>query len=1011
MDSTLKTDNAALSMLRRSSLLASLSDGDFQNIVGKSEQINCAFGDVIDTQQKGNFYILVSGKIRLIEKTRTNDESPIVTLEHSGEFWSDAWATSSTESALIARASEPSVLLRLSDDARSYLSSCNTETAKFLRQNEEQFAWLSKLHTTGLWQNLTPRQLRVLLSYCQRVELKAGDSSLQSLMGLCILYKGSIELTDDHGKHNLSVGEYFVHGKVGPIEASKGSLQTLQPSELIVLSEHAFSELSLHAEDLAQRLIQITTHGSSIVHAKPKLTTSIDGQGHQSAATHEAEAEPLWTQMRRYLHQYPFIMQQSQMDCGITCIAMVALMFGKRLDINDLRERAGVSIEGTSMLSLAETAENTGFMTRGIRGTYEGLLNAKLPLICFWKNNHFVVLYEINQKEALIGDPGEGLVKVSREEFTKNFSKSALEMVPTANLKMAPNAKNPLKIILPLLKPYSSQARDILLAGVVFQCLMMITPFFTQTIVDRVMVHEDISMLNMLLIGMILVTCFQSAITFTQGVLISTLSTKLDHELFVQFFKHLFSLPLSFFEQRSTGDVLARFNENSKITAFLSGNSVTVLLDGAMTSIYLAVLFWYSWKFGAATVFYAAMLIVATVAYTPMLRGFSNELFKKSVLNDSCLIESVHGVEKIKASAAENRTRWKWELIFVDKLAVSFRQQLAFNGYHVFTQMIHLCGRILLMWLGAHLVIGKEFTVGQYMAANMMAGMVIDPLMRLTAMWQSLQSVNIAVERLGDVFRSTPEQTGLRARLPQVKGEIEFRNVSFRYNANSAKNTLLNINFKMRPNEMVAIVGRSGSGKTTIARMIQALYLPSAGQVLIDGIETNQLELSDLRKFIGVVAQVEFFFSGTVRENISFYRPDAPIDEVISAARIAGIHEKILSMGSGYETMLVEGGQNFSGGERQRLAIARALLHNPRIMIFDEATSALDSESESQIQKCMDSVRHGRTMVVIAHRLSTIKSADIILVVDQGQIVERGTHDELLQKKGLYFSLCSHQSI
>lgn len=897
MDPALAIEDSTKSNLRHSRLMASLTDKQFDHLVMHAKFATYNFGDVLEDEDVETIYILVSGKIRVLEKNASGEESTTCSYGNVGDCWSNHWSAPGSNQPLRARASDPVRLLKLQEPLLSEFTAIkNFETS--LAESCTQFA-----------------------------QHRASQQHSQS---------------------------------AGPL----------------------------------------------IISPPPHVGPSIDPN-----ATIHPEAEPIWTQVSRFLHHYPFIMQQSQMDCGITCLAMVGLFFGKRLDINELRERAGVSIEGTSMLSLAETAEGVGFMTRGIRGTYDGLMNAKLPVICFWRNNHFVVLYEINKKEALIGDPGEGLITVSREEFNKDFSHSALELVPTAELRQAPGGKNPLKIILPLLKPYKRETRDIIIAGVLFQCLMMITPFFTQTIVDRVMVHEDISMLNMLLIGMVLVTAFQSGITFCQGVLISTLSTKIDHALFVQFFKHLFSLPLKFFEQRTTGDILARFNENARITAFLSSNTVTVLLDAVMTVIYLVVLFWYNWVFGLATVGYAGMLVAATLAYTPLLRGFAAELFKKTVASDSTVIESVHGVEKIKSAAAENRTRWKWELVFVDKLSVQFRQQLAYNGYGVFTQMIHLCGRILLMWLGAHLVISNQFTVGQYMAANMMAAMVIDPLMRVIGMWQSLQSVNIAVQRLGDVFQAVPEQTGAKARLPDLQGHVEFCNVTFRYNEHASKNTLLNVSFEIKPNTMVAIVGRSGCGKTTIARLLQGLYLPSNGAVLIDGADTRQIDLNDLRKNIGVVAQQEFFFSGTVRENLAFYVPDAPIEQIIAATQVAGIHERIKAMASGYDTMLSEGGQNMSGGERQRLAIARALLHRPRIMIFDEATSALDSESEHHIQTCMESIRRGRTMLVIAHRLSTIKSADIILVVDQGQIVEAGTHDQLLQKKGLYAALCSQQSI
>ncbi len=1023
MELELDLEQSIKTRLRRSDLFSQLSDEQFGQLIGQLEPERLALGDLIPTRNQG-VDLLVSGKIRLFERLPDGRENNLCTLDTTGECWSDSWLHASGNGILLARASQSSVLLKAELAAFENLAASNKQFKLHfdeLKLRWENFCFLRQL---APFASIVSTKLLSLSRYSRRLRVQKDANDLAAVEGLFVLLQGEIECIQKNEQERLLPGQSFVLGNFGSFKADTEMCRVIEDADLIVITREIYSELLDHSPDLAELLAATRdtefglNAGLSTAAAAAFQPPPVQSAAANQAFSTETEEENLnpeegsfASRIGRAWRQYPFIMQQSQMDCGVSCLAMVALYYGKRLDINDLRERADVSVEGTSMLALAETAEHVGFMSRGIRGTYEGLLNARLPLICFYKQNHFVVLYEINKNEARIGDPAEGLLKVSREEFTKNFSKSALELVPTVELKRAPGAKNPLSILLPLLKPYSGPVRDVLIAGIVYQALMIITPFFSQTIIDRVIVHEDISMLNMLLLGMILVSCFQSALTFARGILISTLSSKIDHSLFVQFFKHLLSLPLKYFEQRSSGDILARFNENARITAFLSGNTITVILDSCMAVIYMAVLFYYKWSFGLATLVYVSLLMAAVTAYTPLLRGFSNEIFKKTVANDSCVIETVHGIEKIKSAAAENRTRWKWEILFVDKLSVTFRQQLAYNGYSQVTQLVHLIGRVLLMWLGANLVIEKTFTVGQYMAANMIASMAVDPILRLISLWQQLQSVNISVERLGDVFRALPEQTGQKARMHDLRGFIEFKNVTFRYNEHAQQNTLLNISLRIQPNQMIAIVGRSGCGKTTLARLMQGLYLPSSGSVMIDGVDTSQIELSDLRKKIGVVAQHEFFFSGTVRENLAFYMPDAPLEKIIEVAKIAGIHEKIKTMGSGYDTMLSEGGQNLSGGERQRMAIARALLHDPRILIFDEATAALDSESERHIQLCMDEIRKGRTMVVIAHRLSTIKSADLILVVDQGQIVEAGNHAGLLQKKGLYFHLCSQQSI
>lgn len=1018
MDLDLGIRSDLITKLRSSELCSFLSDKEFAHFLQSGQHMQLGLGDLLPESSANMLKILTSGRIRLLHRFPSGDESNICVLDLTGDTWCDFWLPPDGQSIVLARASQESQIVLIEPSICNDLATRNAKFAEHFSSMKLQWECFGFLRKMEIFHETPSAKLKAIARYLNPGTVNFQNVSPESLNGLYIIFQGDVECITGSESHTLRCGDYFIAREFGPFKASGKNFKAQSSVQVLSISEAQYDDLLNHSPELAQVIANAINASSG--EARNAINASSDSfhQSPRSSPTHSVPAlepeineDPISTRVNRLLHQYPFILQQSQMDCGITCIAMVALFYGKRLDINDLRERAGVSIEGTSFLAMADTAEHLGFMARGVSGTYEGLLNAKLPLICFWKNNHFVVLYKINKKEALIADPAEGLRTVSRQEFSECFSRSALELVPTADLKRAPGAKNPLTILLPLLKPYHSQLRDVLVAGIIYQALMIITPFFSQTIIDRVIVHEDVSMLNMLLVGLIIVSCFQAALTFARGILISTLSTKIDHALFVQFFKHLLSLPFKYFEQRSSGDVLARFNENARITAFLSGSTVTVLLDSVMAVIYLMVLFYYNWSFGLVTLVYIALLMGVVQAYTPLLRGYSNEIFKKTVANDSCVIETVHGIEKIKSAAVENRTRWKWESLFVEKLGVQFKQQLAYNGYNQVTGLVHLLGRVLLMWLGANLVISKSFTVGQYMAANMIAGMAVDPFLRLISIWQQIQSVNISVERLGDVFRAAPEQSGQKTRMPEIRGFIEFRNVTFRYNEHSGKNTLLNVSLRMQPNQMVAIVGRAGCGKTTLARLIQGLYLPTSGNVLIDDVDLSQIELSDLRKKIGVVAQQEFFFAGTVRENIAFYAPDAPLEDIINAAKQAGIHEKIMNMGSGYDTYLTEGGYNLSGGERQRLAIARAILHKPRILIFDEATSALDSESERYIQSSVEEIRKGRTLIVIAHRLSTIKSADVIVVMNQGQIVEIGNHESLLQKKGLYFNLCSQQLI
>lgn len=997
-------------------LFSSLSEPELASLFDGAGLLRGDFGQLLPRNNGGDLFVLLKGKVRLLCRSSQN-ESTLLTKDKCGSAWIDMpieeFGTSDqSDPKLVVRTGADEVFVarierRLVEDIRSSNAEFNAAFASFEAANKQ----LALLRSLSTWKKLPPKQLWDLIRAC-RCELVTGSVEPCIPNGLTIVTDGSIV---DSAGTKLVCGDFFVHHSFAGISGASG-LEAAARAEVLILTDERFKELSAQNPKLAANLISIiepaVNTSVSAPPARPGASEPRDKRMSERVLPVRSPLRPsLVVRWRNKLHLYPYLMQQSQMDCGITCIAMIGSFYGKRLDINDLRARCGVSTEGSSLQALSDTAEQVGFTTRGLRATYDGLLKSSLPSICFWKNNHFVVLYEICKTHAVIGDPAEGILTVSKEDFVANFSHHALELGATKQLELAPSMKNPMSSLLPLLHPYRAQVRDIMLAGLIFQVLSVFTPFFTQSIVDRVLVHQDVSLLNVLLVGMLLVTGFQLAISFVRGILLSALSTKVSHELFSEFFRKLFRLPLKFFEDRSTGDIIARFSENSTIGAFLSGASITTLLDGGMALIYIVVLFVYNWLFGVTTLTYLCVLAVLTVVYTPFINSYNRETFKRNSTNDSLILEALSGVEIIKAAAAENQIRWKWDLALVDKLNVLFRQGLFLDGYNTATELVHLCGRILLMWVGAHLVISGKFTVGQYMAANMLASMTIDPLMRIISMWNQLQAVRVSVERLNDVMDSVPEHLNVDGPTHSAVTSLEFRKVTFRYNDHAQTNTLLNVSFNVRPGQFVALVGRSGCGKTTLARLIQCLYPPTSGGIFVNGTDILTLNLLDYRRQIGTVAQHEFFFKGTIRENICMYRPHATIEEVIAAAVSVGIDSKIQSMSKGYDTVIEEGAKNFSGGERQRLALARVILNKPAILIFDEATSALDTESERQVQQAMEGLREGRIMFVIAHRLSTIKSADLILVLDNGQIVERGNHAELIAAKGLYYNLCAKDAV
>ncbi|MBX9669146.1 MAG: peptidase domain-containing ABC transporter [Candidatus Obscuribacterales bacterium] len=725
-------------------------------------------------------------------------------------------------------------------------------------------------------------------------------------------------------------------------------------------------------------------------------------------STDSPEEENFLTLVRRKFKLYPLVLQKSAMDCGVSCLAMVLSYHGARVNQRNLRELIGVSAQGSDLVSLSEAAEKLGFLSRGIKATYLGLLRAKLPLVCYWDNNHFVVLYEIEKNSALIADPANGLVEIRREDFEEHFSLYALELTPSASTKKDTQLSTPWSRYLDLLKPNAKTLVDIALASFAVQLLTLSIPLFTQAVVDQVIVHKSISMLNIILMGMVILIFFQTIISTIRSYLVAFAAVKLDQSLFTQFFRHLLSLPLTFFEEHTTGDVISRLQENRKIQSFISGSAITVITDLIMAGVYLVIVFIYNWTFALFVIAYIIAFTIIVAIVTPWLRTLMQQAFHKQVASNAFSIEAVRGIERIKAGAAENRTRWAWEELFVDALNTRYKATLISRFTQVAADLVHNLGSVLLLCYGAHIAVQGQISIGQLMAMTLIVNRITQPILFLVDMWDELQDIGVSLERIDDVLETPKEESEPEKKLQiTITGDIEFVDVTYRYPGNQDDNAVQNLSFRITPGQYVGIVGRSGCGKSTTLKLLQGLYMPVEGRILVDGHDTRNLSLRELRRQIGVVSQQDYLFRGTIFDTIALYNPQATTKMVVDAAKLAGIHDFINTLPKSYQYEVSEAGNNLSGGQRQRLFIARAILHNPKLLLFDEATSFLDNDSERAIQASLRSLRKHRTIVMVAHRLSTVRDADLILVMDRGQIVEQGTHDELLELNGLYNHLWS----
>ncbi|MBE9167421.1 peptidase domain-containing ABC transporter [Pleurocapsales cyanobacterium LEGE 06147] len=718
---------------------------------------------------------------------------------------------------------------------------------------------------------------------------------------------------------------------------------------------------------------------------------------------------------RGLLSGYPFIEQQSASDCGAACLAMISQYWGKRFGINWLRELAGVGRSGASLKGLAKAAESLGFKARPVRASLSSLEGQKNPWIAHWKGDHYVVVYQIKGDRVLIADPALGKKSLTRQQFLLDgWTGYALLLEPTELLAATPNQKRSLGRYFKLLLPYRSLAVQIILASLLIQVFGLVTPLFTQIILDQVVVNRSLPTLHVFAFGVLLFGVWNIGLSAIRQYLLSYLSNHLDLTMIGGFIRHTLMLPLKFFEMRHVGDIITRVQENQKIQRFLLAQVVLAWLDFLMGFVYLALMFYYNWQLTLLIVGLIPFIIIVTLGATPLLRQVSRDVFNRSAEQNSALVETISGIDTIKATAAERELRWRWEERLTSFLNVRFRGQKLGIGLQAATGLINTLGSTALLWYGATLVIQDQLTIGQFVAFNMLIARVLEPVLSLSNLWDELQEVLVSVEKLNDVFTEAPEETPDKSMLvlPRVRGEIKFENVTFCYGEEDdrERNTLQNISFEAKAGQTIAIVGRSGSGKTTLIKLLEGLYKPNRGQIWIDGHEIRHISPQSLRSQIGVVPQECFLFSGTILENITLYRQEYTLEQAIEAAKLAEAHAFIQGMPLGYNTKVGERGANLSGGQRQRIAIARALLGKPRILILDEATSSLDTESEQRFQQNLARLAGERTTFIIAHRLSTVRSADLILVIDRGVIVERGTHKELIaNRQGLYYYLAQQQ--
>lgn len=553
---------------------------------------------------------------------------------------------------------------------------------------------------------------------------------------------------------------------------------------------------------------------------------------------------------------------------------------------------------------------------------------------------------------------------------------------------------------------YKRLMGEVLLASLFVQIIALITPLIFQVVIDKVLTHRTLSTLDVMVIALLGVSLFEIALGAMRHYLLSHTTNRVDVELGAKLFRHLLHLPLAYFESRRSGDTVARVRELDNARNFLTGQALTSWLDLLFALVYLAVMFYYSVWLTLVVVAALPVFFGASALITPLLRKKLEDKFALGAENQAYLVETVTSMETLKSHAVEPQWQREWERRLASYVHTAFEGGHLGLATNQFTALISKLMTVLLLWLGARLVIDGDMTVGGLIAFNMLSGRVNAPILKLSSLWQDFTQMKVSVQRLGDIMDAQPEPAFApgRSTPPAVKGRLTLEHVSFRY-APNAPLVLDDVSLDIAPGEVIGLVGVSGAGKTTLMRLLQRLYAPERGHVLLDGVDLNLVDTSWLRRQMGVVGQDTLLFNRTVRENIALADPGVGMDAIWQAAQLAGAHDFILRLPEGYDTVIGERGSKLSGGQRARIAIARALVTQPKILLLDEATASLDYESERLIHDNMARIAEGRTVLIVAHRLSTLRLADRIFVLENGRLIETGNHQSLLRQGGRYAAL------
>ena len=721
---------------------------------------------------------------------------------------------------------------------------------------------------------------------------------------------------------------------------------------------------------------------------------------------------------------FPFVKQPDAMDCGPACLKMVAGFYKMNFSLESLRKKCYITREGVSFLGLSEAADSLGFRTIGVKISFEIMTeNVPLPCIIHWRQKHFIVIYKIKNDKIWAADPAVGLIKYSREEFVRNWASTVVDdkpaglvliIEPTPSLYKNENDKEKasgFKFLFKYFRLYKKYLYQLILGLVLGSCIQLIIPFLTQSIIDIGINNNDIGFIYLILFAQLALVFGRMSVEFIRGWLLLHIGARVNVAVISGFLQKLMSLPVAFFDTKLTGDILQRIEDNNRIEEFLTSASLNILFSFFNLVVFGIVLAIYSIKILALFLTGSVLYIIWVSIFMKSRARLDHQRFKQMSISGNKLINIVNGMQEIKLTQSELTMRWDWEKLQATLFGLKVKGLSIIQYKSAGATLINEVTNVLITIVAATAVLQGNMTLGMMLAVQFIIGQLNVPVSQIIGFFRMSQDAKMSLDRLAEVHNLEEEEPDPEVKVRKLpdKKDIYFNGLSYQYEGPRSPFALKDVNLLIEENKITAIVGTSGSGKTTLLKMLLGFYHPVAGEILIGDLRLSNLSLRVWREKVGAVMQDGFLFPNTIASNISPGSEEIDEERLIKAVDIANIRGFIESLPLGYNTKIGANGHGLSEGQKQRLLIARVIYKNPDIIIFDEATNSLDANNEKVIVENLTEFFQGKTVIIVAHRLSTVRNADKIVVLDSGRIIETGTHESLIGKKGAYFNLVKNQ--